>query len=162
MKITTLITAASLALCAATAMADETRNTEGRKLAQLSFASVDLDGKGYVHQGDMEIFRDKIFVSMDYDDDGKLTRDEFLAWDIGFEDIAEGDQKLAYLTAMKVVYAFWDRNGDGELTQSEHRRALAADFARADLNDNSVLEEQEYLRGLTVFIAARAALKPND
>ncbi|MCP4303522.1 MAG: signal transduction protein [bacterium] len=134
---------------------------EGRRLAELTFEMVDEQGKGSVNLGDVEAYRDLVFVSMDADDDGKITLDEFLAWDIGFEQIAEGtDKVVAHDTALKVVFAFWDRNGDGSISKSEHQRAIAADFQRADLNDDAVLTEDEFLGGFAILVAIRAALKP--
>ena len=61
---------------------------------------------------------------------------------------------------MKVVYGFWDRNGDGSITEGEHRKAIVADIERADLNGDAVLDKSEFLRGFSVLVAIRAALQP--
>lgn len=135
--------------------------TEGRALAELSFEALDTTGKGYLHQGDMEEVRKNIFTSMDADESNSLEEEEFLSWGYGFQAIAEAeDKQLAYRTALRVVYSFWDRNSDGKITPAEHRRAVLVDFDRADLNDNSILEKAEFLGGFSVLVAIRAALKP--
>ena len=134
---------------------------EGRALAELTFETVDVKGKGYLDQGDMEAMRRDIFVSMDADDSGSIELPEMLGWSFGFQHIAENENKLhAYNTALKVVHSFWDRNGDGKITQTEHRKAVVSDFNRADLNNNAILEKNEFLRGFSVLVAIRAALKP--
>lgn len=146
---------------AVTTTANAEQTSEGRALAELSFESIDKANKGYLDQGDMEVARKDIFTSMDSDDSNSLERSEFLNWGYGFQNIAEDENKqLAYDTALKVVYSFWDRDGDGKITPTEHRKAVMADFNRADLNGNAVLEKREFLRSFSVLVAIRAALKP--
>ena len=144
----------------ATASVAETK-TEGRQLAELTFESVDTSGRGFVDMGQMEEQRDLIFVSMDANDDGRLTEGELMAWDYGFANLAEEQDKvLAYKTALRVVFDFWDRDGDGDISQTEHRKAIFVDFQRADINDDAVLDQDEFLNGFAIMVALRAALKP--
>lgn len=148
-----------MALIAAPVLAEE--QSEGRALAELSFESADTKERGYVDMGQMEEMRQDVFYSMDADDNGKLSEPEFLEWGYGFQNIAEEDGKtLAYNTALKVVFSFWDRNNDGAITPTEHRKAIIADFQRADLNSDAVLNKSEFLGGFSVLVAIRAALKP--
>ena len=134
---------------------------QGKALAEMSFDSIDTKGKGYLDQGDMEEARKGIFSSMDADENKSIELSEMLAWDFGFQNIAEDQNKqLAYTTALKVVFSFWDRNGDGKITNTEHRKAILRDFERADLNDNAVLEKSEFIGGFSMLVAIRAALKP--
>lgn len=157
----TKLSAIALALSLGVATALSASAQEGRTLAELSFDSVDEHEKGYLHLGDMERMRSDIFTSMDADESNGLELSEFLNWGYGFENIAEDENKLlAYRTALKVVYTFWDRNGDGKITPSEHRRAVNNDFFRADLNNNAILEKEEFLGGFSILVAVRAALKP--
>ncbi|MBO6638271.1 MAG: hypothetical protein JJ920_13980 [Roseitalea sp.] len=142
--------------------AAEQENTMGRDVAVVSFNAIDEDGKGYVHMGDMEKFRQGVFEGMDYDNDGRVDFAEFSAWDIGFEEAAVDEGKPeAIVTARRILFAMWDRNGDGKLTQSEHRFALSMDFRRADINGDSVLDEDEYLIGYSVNLVMRAAIRPD-
>ena len=97
--------------------------------------------------------------SMDSDDDGNITPSEFKEWDFGFNFIAEDEgQQRAYDTAQKVLFAFWDRDGNGEISKSEYHKAMIADFRSADINDDAFLSEDEFLTGYVVVRAYRAAI----
>lgn len=136
---------------------------EGHRLAELTFESVDQAGRGFIDQGNMEALRADIFISQDSDENGRISESEMLGWDFGFSNIAEEEDKvLAYRTALRVVFSFWDRNGDGEISETEHRQAVVADFQRADLNNDAVLTEDEFVQGFSVLVAIRAALKPEE
>lgn len=151
--------AALLITTTSTSFAEQ--KTSGRALAELSFESVDESGKGYLHLGDIEEGRINIFTSMDADDNNNIDLDEFLAWDYGFANLAnESNKQIAYRTALKVIFNLWDRNADGKITQTEHRRAVVRDFNRADINHDGILDKKEFILGFSVLVAIRAALKP--
>lgn len=134
--------------------------SEGQRLARLAFKSVDANGKGYLHTGDIESYREGVFLSMDADESASIEVSEFIGWDFGFINEANDLGKRAeYDTALKTVFTIWDRDGDGSISEAEHRFALRADFDRMDINGNSILEEDEFLRGFSVMAAIRAALK---
>lgn len=155
-----ILTATIAAMIIASPVCAETK-TEGRQLAELTFGAVDEAGRGYVDQGQMSNFGEDIRVSMDANDDGKITEDEWLGWDFGFSNIAETENKeLAYRTALRVVFRFQDRNGDGEISGTEWRKAAARDFQQADLNGDALLDESEFINGFPVINAIKAALKP--
>lgn len=157
MKLTTLSLALALAIPGA-AFAQE-----GKALAELSFESVDTAGRGYVDLGEFTNFGGDVFVSMDSDDNGKIVLDEFMNWGFGMAQVAEDmDQQRAYDTARRVVFAFWDRNGDGEMSRTEQRQSLVSDFQRADLDNDMTLDKDEYLNGFSINVALRAALKPTE
>ena len=140
----------------------EQAGSEGRKVGEAIFATMDPNARGWIHQGDLEAFRASVFVGMDGDNNGKVTYAEFSAWDPGFAYVAEQTGRAdAYTTASKIVFAFWDRNGDGEMTESEMRHAMTADFRRADLDDDGVLSQTEFLQGFPIMLAMRAALRPD-
>ena len=143
------------------ALADD-HETDGHVTAKLTFASIDQHSKGYIHQGDLEIFRDSVFAGMDKNEDGAVTYPEFRSWDPGFSYLAEEKGKVEnYNTAIRVVFAFWDRDGDGKISTAEMRHAMNADMRRADLNDDAVLTEDEFLKGFTIIVAVRAAFRPD-
>lgn len=148
--------------CAFAPIANAADKPAGRLTAEVTFGAIDTAGKGYIHQGDLEAFRASVFTSMDYDDSGKLTYQEFASWDPGFSSIAEEEGKSdAYTTATKIVFAFWDRDGNGEINESEMRFAMNADFRRADLDDNGTLSQTEFIGGFAVIVAMRAAIRPD-
>lgn len=155
-----LMTGAAMVFSAQTA-AFSKDEPEGKQLAQLGFEAIDRGGKGFVHMGDMEAFRAEVFISMDGDENNAISRDEFMQWDYGFIEVAaQNDAQIAYRTALKVIFALWDRDGNGALTPSEHRHAINADFRRADLDGNAILNEREFLGGFSMMVALRVALKP--
>lgn len=151
----------ALTMLALPAMADDDK-TPGRMTAELTFASIDTDGKGYAHLGDMERFRLNTFLSMDTDGDGRITYAEFSAWDPGFAEVAEAEGRPdAVTTATRIIFSIWDRNGNGALTQAEHRFAVTTDFRRADLDDDGTLTEAEFLGRFSMIVALRAAIRPD-
>ncbi len=162
MPITQKILACSLAISAAlsgSAFAEDI--TEGRRLAKLAFASVDGDDRGYIDQGQFRSFGGDVFYSMDADENDLLSLGEFLAWDYGMAPLAEEmGRKDAYETALRVVFAFWDRNGDGNIAPREHLLSLGADFKRADADGDALLTEDEFTGGFSVMVALRAAIAP--
>ncbi len=157
-----MIIALSLAatLTAPTAtLADE---SEGRRLAELAFASVDSADRGFIDMGEFSNFGGDVFISMDADENGKLSLDEFMGWDYGMLPLAEERGRVAaYETALRVIFAFWDRNRDGEISKTEHRKSMNSDFQRADADNDAVLTKDEFLNGFSVMVALRAALDPN-
>jgi len=157
MKPTTLALSLALAIPGA-AMAQE-----GKELAELVFEGIDQAGRGYVDMGEFTNFGGDVFYSMDQDENGKVSLDEFMAWSAGSSGIAEEiDRTNAYETAMRVVFAFWDRNGDAVLSRTEHRQSLVTDFRRADLDNDMTIDKNEFLTGFSLNIALRAALEVKE
>ena len=151
----TLIAAAALPLHAS---AEE---TEGRRLAELAFSSLDGGNRGFIDYGEFHSFSDEVFASMDNDQSAQISLSEFLAWDYGMRLAAEdAGREAAYETALRVVFAFWDRNGDGQVSKREHRQSLVFDFQRADSDNDAVLSREEFLSGFSVMVALRAAINP--
>lgn len=162
MKIIALPLALALAISAATPLFAQDSN-EGKNLANLAFDSLDTTGRGFIDIGEFQNFGSDVFVSMDYDDNQKINLEEFLSWDFGMRPIAiERGLENSYDTALKVVFAFWDRNGDQQISRTEHRRSLNRDFQRADLDGDATLSKAEFLGGFSVMVAIRAALVPTQ
>ena len=147
-----------LASSAAT-MAQSDKMTQGRELAQIIFGSMEVSPAGGVDMGEFVSFGNDIFVSMDYDDSGSVDLKEFTDWDFGFNFIAEDEgQQRAYETAQKIVFAVWDRDGDGDITRHEYHKSMVSDFRRADTGDDAFLSRDEFLNGYIINVAYRAAL----
>lgn len=148
-------------LAALMPLAASAQDTPGRQLAEMAFAGLDGADRGFIDQGEFSNFGSDVFVSMDSDESDSIALAEFLAWDVGFINIAQdAGREEAYETAMRVVFSFWDRDGDGEITRREHRISLMADFQRADLDNDALLTQEEMLSGFSVMVAARAAINP--
>ena len=162
MDLKTIVTFAALTLSGLHPAVAGSHASKGLLTAKITFSAIDSTSKGHIDQGDLHDYSFQVFVSMDSDDNDRLTYQEFEAWDPGFSLIAEEKGKAdAFVTAKKIVFAFWDRNDDGELTRSEMRHAMNADFRRADVNDDAILNEREFLRGFSIMVAMRAAIRPD-
>lgn len=162
MPIRSLLVISAITLAVSPALAQDDTKSEGRELSELVFDSIDASHRGYIDLGNMNEFGESVFAGMDYDDSGKVTYEEFSEWDPGFISVAEREgNPAAFTTATKIVYAFWDRNGDGEISHSEFRRALLDDFRRADLDDDIVLTKDEFINGFSMIVALRAAIRPD-
>jgi len=153
----------SLALVAAISLPSSltAQETEGRRLALLAFNSIDSAERGFINQGEFTNFGSNVFYSMDYNDDDKLTLGEFLSWDFGMRELAQDvGREAGYDTAMRVVFSFWDRNGDNEISRTEHRQSVIVDFARADIDNDAIITEEEFTLGFSIMVALRAAINP--
>lgn len=135
---------------------------EGRLIGEAIFDMVDKRQNGQVHLGDIEAYRDDVFVGMDENDDGMVNYSEFSQWDPGFLYVAEQvGRQDAYTPASKIVFSFWDKNGDGDISVREMRLAMIADMKRADQNDDAVLSKDEFISGFPIIVAMRAAIRPD-
>ncbi len=135
--------------------------SEGRRLAEQAFTNIAGSDRGWIDQGGFTNFGGDVFAAMDYDTDNKLTLGEFMVFDTGMRAVAEEAGRLgSHDTAMRVVFAFWDRDGDGLVSKSEHTRSLSYDFQRADINDDARLDLKEFATGFTLMVALRAAINP--
>ncbi len=156
-------TLASACLTAALAVAAPAiaADSEGRELAETLFDGIDDTNRGYLDQGQFRNFGKDVFVSMDTDEDRQLTLKEFMSWDYGMRLIAEEKgREEAYETALRVIFSFWDRDGDGTIAAVEQNRSLGNDFRRADLDEDALLTKEEFLNGFSVMVALRAAINP--
>lgn len=131
----------------------------GKELAQQVFGSIETNADGAVDLKGFTQIGDDIFVSMDANDDGSISFEEFSSWDFGFDYIAEENGKLpAFNTAKRIVFSYWDWNGDKEISREEYSKSVELDFHRADANGDAALTEDEFLQGYIVNLAYRAAL----
>lgn len=98
---------------------------------------------------------------MDNDESGAWSLAEFLIWDFGMQPAAvAAGREAAYETALRVAFAFWDRNADGMINRPEHRHRLTGDFRRADADNDAILTMDEFTSGFSVMGALRAAINP--
>ncbi len=156
-----LLTGAVIAALTVSTHAHAQEEGEGRRLAQLAFSQLDTADRGFIDQGEFANFGSDVFLSMDSNQNDRLSLSEFLSWDYGMLPLAqEAGREAAYETALRVVFAFWDRNGNGEISKTEHRQSLNFDFQRADTTNDALLTEDEFTSGFSVMVALRAAINP--
>lgn len=158
---TTLLATAFLTSLAFTSAANAQENW--KEISGLAYGSIDDDGSRAVTMEEFSSFGDDVFVSMDDDGSSSLSLGEFYNWGFGMHDAAKDTgQTEAFRTAMRVVFALWDRNADNQVTSEEYQQSLAFEFARADLDQDEALSEGEYLAGFSVVVAAQAAIHPQS
>lgn len=156
---TLLIACAMSLLSTPTVLAASNNITPGKELAQTIFGSIEDNPSGSVDMGEFVAFGNDIFASMDTDDSESIDPSEFSQWDFGFNFIAENvGQKRAYETAQKVIFANWDHDANGEISNREYRKSMNWDFRRADVDDNALLTREEFLCGYVVIFAYRSAI----
>ena len=133
--------------------------TPGRELAELVYGSIEDNPEGTADMGEFVNLGRDIFVSMDYDENQSIDFGEFTEWDFGFNFIAEDEgQKRAYVTAQRILFSFWDRDADGEISKNEYHQSMVSDFRRADTDNNAFLTRDEFLSGYIINVAYRAAI----
>ena len=138
-------------------------DNDWKELSGMAFQAIDGDGNGSATPGEFFSFGDGVFVSMDGDRSGSLSLGEFYNWGFGMHNAAEDAGKSeAFKTAMRVVYALWDRNADSQVTAAEYKQSLDFEFKRADLDKDRSLTEAEYRAGFSVVVAAQAAIHPQS
>jgi hypothetical protein len=159
---TAIFTAATIATLALTLplFAD---TSEWKELSGLAFKSIDRDENGVVTADEFSAFGGDVFFSMDTNASGALSLGEFYNWGFGMHNAAENvGQSDAFGTAMRVVFALWDRNADNQVSADEYRQSLGYELTRADLDKDNSLTEAEYLAGFSVVVAAHAAIHPQS
>ena len=108
-------------------------------------------------------FGDDVFLSMDSDGSGSLSLGEFYNWGFGMHNAAaDAGQTQAFETAMRVVFALWDRDADNRIPVQEYRQAFGNELLRADLDQDGILTETEFLAGFSIVVASRAAIHPQS
>ena len=134
--------------------------SKGEHFAMREFDKIDIGKKGHLDTRDIENYRTNIFIAMDTDGSNDLVLNEFTDIDYGFFEAADKtNSRSAYDTALKTIFLLWDRDGNGKVSESEHRYASNKDFERIDINHNNIIEETEYLNGFSFLVAVRSALQ---
>ncbi len=120
-----------VALCLLTAPAFAL-DRELEELNRTVFQSVDLNRNGVLSLREVDLFRQDVMISQDYDDDGVVTAEEHLEWDMGWNHLAEtrGVADL-YRQARQRVFDAWDTNHDGVLDKEEQTLSQSRDFYTA-------------------------------
>jgi Ca2+-binding EF-hand superfamily protein len=108
------------------------------------FASYDYSRDGRITPREFNVFTEVAFVSMDTDANERVSREEFMAWDPGFANLAEQRGKeQAFNSAKREAFRAWDRDGNGNLDAIEMSVNGAHDFIIADEDRNGSLSPGE-------------------
>lgn len=161
MKHSTFVTATLIALLLGAPVVADT--SDWKDLSGLAFQSIDADANGSITSSEFSTFGEDVFHSMDTDESRALSLGEFYNWGFGMHDAAaDAGQADAFETAMRVIFALWDRNADNEVTSTEYQQSLSFETMRADLDGDGALTEAEYLAGFSIVVAAQAAIHPQS
>ena len=109
-----------------------TLSDQVREVLQVVLQSISTDADGMVRPQDADEMTRQTFAAMDADHDGRVTPDEFKAFSMGFDYLAQVRGKLAPFTAAKAsVFRRWDANKTGALTFQDYRTGLLDDLTRS-------------------------------
>ena len=151
-----LTIAAVLGLLASPASA---LDTELEDLNRTVFDSVDLNGDGELSLREVDLFRQSVMLSQDHDDDGVVTAEEHLTWDMGWRYLAEERGVAGILAkARRDVFDAWDRNGDGGLDEIEQTMSQTTDFYTAANQSSRPLTFEQFTTNLRIIAAMNDAV----
>ncbi|MEH6527803.1 MAG: antibiotic biosynthesis monooxygenase [Sneathiella sp.] len=150
-----------VALCLLTAPAFAL-DRELEDLNRTVFQSVDLNKDGLLSLREVDLFRQDVMISQDYDDDGTVTAEEYLGWDMGWNHLAEtrgvADQ---YWQARQHVFDAWDTNHDGVLDTEEQALSQSKDFYTAANQSNTPLNFEAFKSNLRIMAEMNKAVNTN-
>ena len=94
--------------------------------------SIGRDANGMIRPQDADEMITHTFNAMDVNGDGRVTPDEFQAFSMGFEYLAQVHGKLPQFRAAKdAIFRRWDANKTGSLTVRGYRAGIVGDLTRA-------------------------------
>lgn len=123
--------------------------------------SIGRDAGGMVRPQDADDMIRHTFNAMDVNGDGHVTPDEFQAFSMGFDYLAQMGEKLPQFRAAKAaVFRRWDANKTGFLTFQDYRAGILGDLTRAAAKGGSSdgklsvdeLKNAEFIRELSASI----------
>jgi Ca2+-binding EF-hand superfamily protein len=105
-----------------------------------NFRMIDANGDGAISLAELQSARAKQLLGSDRDRDGRISRNEFVAFAPGTRPTAAA-ARLARRRA--ALFASLDANGDGYITRAELDAALKTLFLRLDANRNGRITPDE-------------------
>lgn len=133
---------------------------ELEKLDHGTFVSVDLNNDKKISRQEILHYADLVFLSMDSDSNDELTKKEFSAWDAGYLQLAERmGRKSQFDQAKNEVFSSRDLNGDSKLIHDEFSASALYDFYKADANKDRTLSKEEFLNNYYTLKSLRAVVQ---
>lgn len=139
--------------------ASEASDRERMSVVENLVASMDRNHDGQVTHGEHKAFTMLAHESMDADSNGLIAEGEFLAWDVGFQALADARGETAnFLEAKRELFSLWDKDGDGALSKHEMASRAQSEFEQSDWDDDGRVNATDVLNGsLTIATLASAA-----
>lgn len=110
------------------------------------FAIVDADSDGTVSDAEAAANHEEVFITMDADEDGVLTREEYLSVRLGPGPMMDGGGRFSVQAQERKAAAFaaMDQDGDGSVSQREWMSAGQERFTAADHDGDGVVTVWEF------------------
>jgi len=107
---------------------------------------IDADGDGLVQEAELAEWRETVFLAMDGDGDGALTRDEYMAVQLGrgADPDARGPRYAQMQEAKAAEFEVMDADGDGLVPLDVFTAHADAQFSKADTNGDGALNATEF------------------
>lgn len=100
--------------------------------------SIGTDKNGMVRPQEADEMIQHTYGAMDVNQDGRVTPDEFKAFSMGFEYLAQVRGKLAPFAAAKdAIFRRWNANHMGYLTFQDYRAGILGDLTRSAGKSNT-------------------------
>lgn len=132
MKLPALLALLVPLLCSTGPVRAADLNVQVRQVLVLVAGSIGTDADGMVRPRDADEMIRNTFNAIDVNSDGRVTPDEFQAFSMGFEYLAQVREKLPQFRAAKdAIFRRWDANKTGYLTIQDYRAGVQGDLARA-------------------------------
>jgi hypothetical protein len=107
---------------------------------------MDLNDDGVVGAEEAASAADEVFTAMDGDDDGKLTKDEFLGAHVGTQFGFHRERQAAMQQARQERFDAMDANSDGSVSKAEFLDVARAHHMAADADGDGRITPWEYRR----------------
>jgi hypothetical protein len=138
--------AALLALLALSTGEVEAQGGQGRGAGmQERVEMLDTDGDGLVQETELLAWRETVFFTMDADGDDALTREEYMAVQLGrgADPEARGPRYQQMQAAKAADFDAMDADGDGSVPRDTFIDHVVEQFAEADTDGDDALSLEE-------------------
>ncbi len=131
-------------------------------LNRVVFQTIDKNEDGVLSRLEVDLFRQDVMISQDYDNDGNVTAAEHLPWDMGWQVLAEERGVIdQYWDARKRVFNTWDVNNDGVLNQAEQMLSQSNEFYTASNQSTTPLDFEAFKSNLRIIKEMNDAVNSN-
>jgi len=110
------------------------------------FMMIDVNDDGVISAEEAASAADEVFTAMDSDDDGSLTKEEYMAVRMGPQHGFNPDRQAAMQARKEARFGEMDSDSDGKVTKAEFLDAAKAHHASADADKDGKVTPWEHRR----------------